>query len=63
MFYAGAILPLFGSKNRINDRFFAYNVRGFGDVGNREYLYNKRIHPMAGNPGFEYLGDYVGDDF
>jgi len=62
MFGIGLLLPLTKQKLRLNDRFYTYSLRGFDETGNKDFLWDKRLHPYAGNPGFEYLGDYIGDD-
>lgn len=61
-FSAGLTVPLSRSRLRMNDRFFSYSIRGFGEVANIDHPYDKALHPEAGNQGFEKLGDYTGDD-
>jgi len=58
----GVLLPLQKARARINDRFYRNSMKGFKDISNPEYLYDKTLNPLAGNPGFEHAGDYLGDD-
>jgi len=58
----GVLMPLWRAKARINDRFYKNSMKGFKDISNPEFLYDKTLNPLAGNPGFEHAGDYLGDD-
>ena len=58
----GVTYPLRKSKISTFDRFYKNNVRGFAQAETSELWYDKALHPAAGNPGFEFLGDYKGDD-
>ena len=61
-FHFGFVRPFGSSINHVNDRFIAMNSRGFNQMGNRPYPFEKNIHPHAGEQGFEFLADYVGED-
>lgn len=58
----GIVVP-FGKRNlRINDRFRGQGLRGFEDIGNKEWKFDTRLHPSSGSRGFEYLADHFGSD-
>jgi len=58
----GIIFPFTYQRLMINDRFHQNPMRGFSDVINPDTVFDKVIHPQAGKPGFEFLGDNKGDD-
>lgn len=58
----GIIVPFGKHPLRLNDRFGGRNLRGFHDIGNREWIYDPKIHYYAGKEGYEYLSDHFGSD-
>jgi len=62
-FKAGLLIPIGKRPIRMNDRFYQLQSRGFSDVGNRDHPYLNRVHQHAGEKGYEFLGDHVGNDF
>ena len=58
----GVLHPLRNSKASIFNRFCKNNLRGLSEVETPETTYDRTLHPFAGKPGFEFLGDYRGDD-